>query len=141
MVIRRIKPVNIAVQYGNLKSLTPDAKISMNNDILVWSDFLQPTPLAKKYKVKIVYKFKHDPDVYVIKPKLELFTKATALPHIYSTEKQWLCLYYRRAREWKSNMLLSKTIIPWSVEWLYFYELWLATGKWLGGGNEHAPKT
>lgn len=141
MVNRRIKPVNIAVQHGNLKSLTPDAKISMHNNVLVWSDFLQPTALSRVYNVKIVYKFRFNPDVYVITPKLEFFPDSTALPHVYSTEMQWLCLYYRRAREWKSNMLLSKTIIPWTIEWLYFYELWLATGKWLGGGNEHAPKT
>ena len=31
--------------------------------------------------------------------------------------------------------LISNTIIPWTIEWLYFYELWLATGEWLGGGE------
>lgn len=140
MAIRRIKPINIAVQYGNLKSLTPDAKITLKNNVLVWLGFIQPTSVSKAYKAKIVYKFRHHPNIYVVKPKLELYPGSNTLPHVYSTEKQWLCLYYRKAREWKSNMLLSETIIPWTKEWFYFYELWLATGKWLGGGNEHAPK-
>jgi hypothetical protein len=26
-------------------------------------------------------------------------------------------------------------IIPWISCWLYFYEVWLATGTWIGGGT------
>jgi hypothetical protein len=32
-------------------------------------------------------------------------------------------------------MPLAMTVIPWISEWLYFYELWLVTGEWLGGGT------
>ena len=53
-----------------------------------------------------------------------------------------ICLY--RYSEFNSSKLLANTIIPWAIEWLYYYELWLATGEWLGGG-EHpengVPKT
>lgn len=31
--------------------------------------------------------------------------------------------------------LISDTIIPWVADWLLYYELWLATGEWLGGGH------
>jgi hypothetical protein len=34
-------------------------------------------------------------------------------------------------------MSIAETIIPWTSEWLYFYELWVFTGEWHGGG--HAP--
>jgi hypothetical protein len=27
----------------------------------------------------------------------------------------------------------------WAVEWLYFYEGWLITKKWRGGGRHLAP--
>ena len=47
-----------------------------------------------------------------------------------------ICLY--RYSEFSSSKLLVNTIIPWTIEWLYYYELWLATEEWLGGG-EH-PK-
>jgi len=33
---------------------------------------------------------------------------------------------------------LSLTIIPWTIEWLYFYKIWLATGEWCGGGEHPA---
>jgi hypothetical protein len=31
-------------------------------------------------------------------------------------------------------MLYTETIVPWISEWLMYYELWLSTGEWLGGG-------
>ena len=39
-------------------------------------------------------------------------------------------------------MSVVNTIIPWTSEWLLHYELWHATGKWLGGGhrNDAGPK-
>ena len=30
------------------------------------------------------------------------------------------------------DQLIANTIIPWTGSWLFFYELWLDTGKWLG---------
>jgi hypothetical protein len=32
-------------------------------------------------------------------------------------------------------MLLDRTIVPWAVLWLYFFEEWLRSGEWLGGGE------
>ena len=28
-----------------------------------------------------------------------------------------------------------ETIVPWASLWLYYYEVWHATGEWLGGGE------
>lgn len=62
-------------------------------------------------------------------------------PHKYEIDADKnmvrICLY--RYREFNTYKFLSKTIIPWTIEWLYFYEIWLATGEWCGGG-EH-PNT
>lgn len=27
-----------------------------------------------------------------------------------------------------------KTLFPWTLEWIYFYQLFKETGKWYGGG-------
>ena len=37
-------------------------------------------------------------------------------------------------------MQLATTIVPWCSEWLFYYELWLATGEWLGGGVHPHPE-
>jgi len=36
------------------------------------------------------------------------------------------------ARSW-----LAKTIVPWTAEWLFLYELWLETGMWWGLEASH----
>jgi hypothetical protein len=30
--------------------------------------------------------------------------------------------------------LVALTIIPWAAQWLVCYEIWHATGQWVGGG-------
>ncbi len=36
-------------------------------------------------------------------------------------------------------MLVAYTIVPWLMEWLVYYEVWLITGQWEGGGIPHGP--
>ncbi|WP_179098563.1 hypothetical protein [Burkholderia pseudomallei] len=31
-------------------------------------------------------------------------------------------------------MRFIETYIPWTAEWLWYYEYWRSTGKWVGGG-------
>jgi hypothetical protein len=31
-------------------------------------------------------------------------------------------------------MLIATTIVPWLALWLFYYEIWRITGKWLGKG-------
>jgi hypothetical protein len=58
-----------------------------------------------------------------------------ALPHVYPLNT--LCLFLGN-REWHESIPIADTLVPWASEWLLYYELWLATGEWLGGG-EHPP--
>jgi hypothetical protein len=46
-----------------------------------------------------------------------------------------LCLYL--PGEWNESMLLAATILPWTSQWLFYYELWLITGHWMGTGHDH----
>jgi hypothetical protein len=50
-------------------------------------------------------------------------------------------LFYAPKREWRSDMTLATSIIPCVSLWLYYYEVWLVTGEWEGGGGiSHEPK-
>lgn len=31
-------------------------------------------------------------------------------------------------------MRLDQTIVPWTMLWLFYFEEWLASGDWKGGG-------
>lgn len=48
-----------------------------------------------------------------------------------------LCLYEPRETPWRSSDNLHEKIIPWTAEWLVFYELFLIYGKWLGPEAPH----
>ena len=32
-------------------------------------------------------------------------------------------------------MTIASTTVPWALDWLACYELWLMTGRWTGGGR------
>ena len=53
---------------------------------------------------------------------------------------QMLCLFAKG--DWTPQKYISETIVPWAAEWCYFYEVWLDTGEWHGGGyhkGEYRP--
>lgn len=136
---RKLSPIE---QFNDLKRKFDGVSGHLERNTLSCKISVRPTPLSDEYVLKVDY----NPDrtipfsVYVVKPKpLKLAKDADRLPHVYDQSTQRLCLYLPRKREWNASMLLSETAIPWAIEWLYFYETWLCTGTWLGGG-EH-PRT
>jgi hypothetical protein len=86
------------------------------------------------YRVRIEYRQGDSPKVHVLSPELRLAPGATKLPHIYPGDR--LCLFFPGKGEWDEEMSLAHAVIPWISEWLFFYEIWFATGQWLGGGHE-----
>jgi hypothetical protein len=67
-------------------------------------------------------------------PHLPTLASGRELPHVYEQDPTRLCLYLPGSGEWSSAMRISETIVPWSVLWLFYFEDWLATGDWGGGG-------
>ncbi|MDQ0027868.1 hypothetical protein J2X90_005704 [Variovorax paradoxus] len=76
------------------------------------------------------------PEMFVLSPDLKLLANGKQLPHVYPSEGSGvrLCLWLPMKREWMAGMPLRDTYIAWTAEWLTYFELWLATGEWLGGG-------
>lgn len=129
------REIPLIVQANKLKLYFPDSKYSIKQNILIWKGHLQPTYLSPKYLVKIVYQREKHPHVYVLEPKpLILAEGKSKLEHVYNTDKQHLCIYYKKAKEWNETKIIAETIIPWTSEWLLHYEIWVATGTWHGGG-------
>lgn len=131
-------PINIQVRF--LTSEFPKGEVKSESlRHLIWEMNIVPTPNSVTYRVRIDYTLGASPRVYVIDPPfLKRAEGYNRLEHVYDDNKQQICLFY--SGEWKPTMLLSRTIIPWASEWLLFYELWVNTGEWLGGGIEHYRK-
>jgi len=127
--------ISLITQEGTLISYFPGSVVKRSGEKrLIWTHVLLPSPLSISYQVKLVYAWSEGINFYVTEPKLELPQGETYLKHVYSTTKQRLCLYFPYGNEWNTSKLYVKTIIPWASEWLYHYEIWLATGTWHGGG-------
>ncbi len=109
----------------------------MNVGGVVARGTVRPSQLTQEYVVEIRYHLGRDPEVRVVSPQLRDRGDGRPIPHLYA--EGTLCLYHPRYREWTAADLIAHTILPWISEWLYFYELWLATGEWHGGG-EHPTR-
>lgn len=129
------KKLTVVQQAVSLRQLYPESECSTHRNHLSWTGILQPTAISREYTVSIDYAFgKSAPHTHVAQPTL-LVPAGKHLPHVYSQKEQRLCLYSPFGNpEWNPSMCIARTIVPWASEWLFYYELWLATGKWFGGG-------
>ncbi len=50
-----------------------------------------------------------------------------------------LCLWDPEEMYWDPEMTIATTIIPWTSEWLLFFEYWQISGEFLGPGR-HPPR-
>ncbi|QCP13247.1 hypothetical protein FCL38_24570 [Pseudoduganella umbonata] len=98
---------------------------------------LSPSPASRIYTCELLVWPRRRPEMHVISPDLQELAEGRAIPHIYPTDRQGtrLCLYLPRLNEWQPEMRLSETFVPWTLEWLWYFEVWLATDVWEGGGE------
>lgn len=140
-----------------IKAMTfqwPDFKLTEQVDqSATWEGILAPDKrehlVRVRYRIPVVledYSLRDvQPKVQVLKPKLErhLDYEEGPIPHVYRSEIDpslpYLCLFSPSLREWSMDDLIADTTIFWANEWLYFYEGWLVTKKWRGGGRHLTP--
>lgn len=129
------------MQRLHLAAQTKGGCISQVPSQIRWYYTTCPSPLGREYEVLIDYKLGGSPSVYVVTPCLRLLT-SEKIPHLYEgrfdhefKDAVCLCLYMSKYGEWSSMKLLTDTIVPWVDLWLLYFEYWLATGEWEGGGE------
>lgn len=102
---------------------------------LVWNFDAQPNPLCRVYRIQIRLKRLGSPSVIVLNPNLSKLAGNRHLPHVYSSTPVRLCLNFPKNNEWTLHKSIADTIVPWTYLWLAYFEHWLATDEWLGGGK------
>jgi len=108
---------------------------SIRQNQLICEGFIKPTEFSIDYKIRIVYDGRTSPKVYVLNPTIEYNDDI----HMFSSDKS-LCLYHSEIDNfyWKKKKHhLYDTIIPWSIEWFVYYEIYLISGKWEHPYIEH----
>lgn len=94
---------------------------------------LKPTEESQSYKLRISACVGSTiVNIYPVEPLIQQTVNGRKVPHMYYDGS--LCLFYSDYNEWKYSDSWADTLVPWACLWLYYYEIWLITDEWLGGG-------
>ena len=135
----RTRILGLREQAAYLRLYWPAFSTKVRGSLLLSEGELTPDELCSKYSIQVKYAGGDVPEVRVLQPALQPRVAGGRIPHMYEQER--LCLYLPGSGEWSGDKTIATTIIPWASLWLYFYEVWSATGKWLGGGVEPTSKS
>ena len=133
----RPRPLTVAQQFFDLRrdSITGSGRGALQAGRLVWDFEAQPTPLSRSYARHLTYPQRGGgPAMIVEAPDLGALAGGRKLPHVYQQSPPTLCLYLPGAGEWADHKRLSQTVVPWAVLWLFYFEEWLSSDDWKGGG-------
>jgi hypothetical protein len=120
-------------QIAKMRVYCPQFDFRAKRTRVTWVGTL--TPDERAYQVRIYYKEYEFPVVHIVSPPIP-----DDAPHIYHDRDNALCLFYPKHNEWTSDRYVCDTIVPWTSEWLYYYEIWQVTGKWFGKEAPHQRK-
>lgn len=134
------KALTLAQQLGTLRQDWPEGQGQLTKAGLEWYVALQPTPLSRSYVIRLTYSALSSwPEIHVVSPALRELVGPSAIPHLYCQRTIRLCLFTPWLREWQPHQRISRTLVLWAKTWLFYFEDWLATGKWEGGGFHPEP--
>lgn len=139
----RPKALTMAQQYVNLRGNPLSAgRGLLRADSLTWFYETSPSPLSREYCIRIEMAPGLPPRIFVDDPDIDMLACGRDLPHIYRNPTR-LCLYLPGTQEWQAWMRLDQTVVPWTSLWLFYFENWLESGDWKGGGVHpaDAPRT
>ncbi len=151
-------PLSVSQQAAALRALWPECRVVVRREklirrgraraaeLLVASGKLFATPVTEEYEVRIEYREREIPKVFVERPALARRIEAPGvpIPHTYEANtpgSERPCIFLP-GTDWDSTKAIARTILPWFRCWLLDYEVWRTTGVWSGGGTAHSiPKT
>ena len=107
----------------------------LGSHVLSWSFQVAPTPFSRSYGARIDYRHGASPHVYIDDPDLAVLADGRRLPHVYEQSPTRLCLYLPGSGQWADWMRLDQTVVPWAILWLLYFEQWLVSDQWMGGGQ------
>lgn len=127
----RPQRLSLAQHILRMEVLHPQFRHTWKAERVVWVGPITAAGMVREYQIRIAYRLKDSPAVHVEHPHLQNRGEAP-IPHVYPGNR--LCLYLPGSGEWSPKLFIAETIVPWTSLWLYYYEVWHATGEWLGGG-------
>jgi hypothetical protein len=136
--------LTLPVQRAAIAATWPSLTTRIEGGVLYAEGEVRPSPVTRTYRVRLTYAPGRRPSVQVLEPRLQRRPSSPeeAIPHTYNYSKpgeERPCCFDPAVPDWNPGMLLAMSVIPWLLAWLVDYEIWTATGMWLGGGRSHEP--
>lgn len=125
---------HLARQKVMMQKYFPCFSCSLKKRTLECIGGITPCEDCNAYVVRIILELGGVPRVKVLDPDIPWNKKI----HQYGNRN--LCLYDHRKQPWKAGDWLHEKIVPWTAEWLVYYELFLLTGDWLGPEAPHGSE-
>ena len=136
-------------QVRDMRAKWPEFRVELRDrHQAVWKGELRP--FHKTYTVCVGIRFAlpgtgvPKPLALVLNPRLHRRreTPDEAIPHVYNDPRDpllpVLCLHHPPTDRFDPrHQSAADTVVPWTIDWLACYEIWLATGRWVGGGVSH----
>lgn len=126
-----------ALELAGLRLPSARLQIGRGRMLRYWFS-LAPSAYSRVYRCLLRIPRDGSPQMNVLEPDLQLLAAPTGqpIPHVYPTASAGtsLCLWLPRNHEWQPQMKLADTYLAWTAQWLNYFEEWLYTGEWAGGG-------
>ena len=119
-------------QAAHMLLICPDFSYRINRGVLNGRANIVPSAGCERYNFELTYRVGDFPKITIIDPVLRRRPEGEKVPHTYGDDEP--CLF-RPGVDWQGGDIIAFTIIPWLAAWLFYYEMWHATGKWFGGGD------
>jgi hypothetical protein len=131
---------SLAQRAAELRALKwPDATVVLRGGRELQFRFsIAPSPVGRLYSCLFVMKpDSRAPRMRVLEPDLNALAGGRKLPHVYPHKGPGvsLCLWWPKRHEWQPPMKLMDSYLAWTSQWLWYFEDWLLTGEWSGGGE------
>ncbi len=130
------KPLSVMDQARLLRARLPSARVRVplegRRRVLRATLRVRPAAWCGEYRVHIAYAYGDRPHVWVQEPRPVKLAHGEVTPHL--NEDGTLCLYDPDGGEWGPDRSIADTTVPWTSLWLLYYEDWLITRDWKGGG-------
>jgi hypothetical protein len=125
-----------AVQKYLIEKHFPCFRCRLHKGILTCVGDITPSEHCNTYRIEIRLNRGDVPMVRILEPRIpsEIYRRV----HIYRNGT--LCLFDPRERPWSNRDNLHETVIPWTAEWLVYYELFLISGEWHGPEAPHGDQ-
>jgi hypothetical protein len=128
-------PARLVLEQRIMKERFPQFDLRRDGDTLMWVGALETNRYNRRYELVICYPdaFPNEPpQVFPVNPAITVWKdeKHAMLKHQYNDGS--LCLFNPNDRTYDSKTTTAATLVAITAYWLFAYEHYLETGKWVG---------